>query len=79
MRAVRRKDTEASSFSTAAVLLSELREECEHVAALVRRLESSTVPVSEQERDEIFGELSAAIVHLHVHTAGLDELLCEGE
>jgi hypothetical protein len=30
-----------------------------------------------RERDEILGELSAAIFHLHTHTEGLDEYLCE--
>ena len=61
--------------STTEVLLGELREECEHVVALIRRLE--THPGSAKERDDIFGELSAAILHLHTHTAGLDEFLYE--
>ncbi len=61
--------------NTTEVLLGELREECEHVVALIRRLE--THPGSAKERDDIFGELSAAILHLHTHTAGLDEFLCE--
>ena len=77
MRAVKRKEIESPSFSTTEVLLSELREECERVSALIRRLEST--PVSERERDEILGELSAAVFHLHTHTAGLDEFLCEAK
>ena len=77
MRAVKRKEIESPSFSTTEVLLSELREECERVSALIRRLEST--PVSERERDEILGELSAAVFHLHTHTAGLDEFLCGAE
>ena len=77
MRAVKRKETGAPFSSTTEVLLSELREECERVSALIRRLESN--PVSERERDEILGELSAAVLHLHTHTAGLDEFLCETE
>jgi hypothetical protein len=32
-----------------------------------------------RKRDEILGELSAAVLHLHSHTAGLDEVLCEME
>lgn len=75
MRAAKRKDIEEPLPSTTEVLLSELREECDRVSALIRRLES--VPVSERERDEILGELSAAVFHLHIHTAGLDEFLCE--
>jgi len=77
MRAVKRKATAVRLPSTTEALLSELRDECELVSALIRRLESK--PVSERERDEILGELSAAVFHLHTHTAGLDEFLCEAE
>ena len=77
MRAAKRKDIEEPLSSTTEVLLSELREECDRVSTLIRRLESK--PVSEQVRDEILGELSAAVFHLHAHTAGLNELLCETE
>jgi len=63
--------------STATVLLSELREECEHVASLISRLE--TQPPSDSEQDNILGELSAAVLHLHAHTDGLDDFLCETE
>jgi hypothetical protein len=76
MRAVQRKAAGVLS-STAEVLLEELRVECEHVVQLIRRLEKG--PISERERDEILGELSAAVLHLHTHTAGLDEFLCETE
>jgi hypothetical protein len=77
MRAVKRKEIEEPLSSTTEVLLSELREECDRVSALIRRLE--TKPGSEKERDEILGELSAAVFHLHTHTAGLDEFLCEAQ
>lgn len=60
---------------SAEILLRELREECENVVELIRCLEAGPRP--ERERDEILGELSAAVLHLHAHTAGLDELLCE--
>ena len=76
MKAVKQKSASTLS-STAEVLLEELREECEHVVQLIRRLE--TRPASERERDDILGELSAAVLHLHTHTAGLDEFLCETE
>ena len=76
MKAIKRKATSELS-STTEVLLDELREGCEHVVQLIRRLE--TRPASAQERDEILGELSAAVLHLHTHTAGLDEFLCEVE
>jgi len=77
MRVAKRKEREAPLSSMTEVLLSELREECDRVSALIRRLESQLV--SERERDEILGELSAAVLHLHTHTAGLDEFLCEAE
>jgi len=77
MRAIKQKETAVPLSSTTEVLLSELREECERVSTLIHRLESK--PLSERERDEILGELSAAVFHLHTHTAGLDEFLCEAE
>lgn len=73
MKAAKRKDL-ARSRGTTDVLLRELREECENVVRLIRRLEAWP---SERERDEILGELSAAVVHLHSHTESLDEFLCE--
>ena len=76
MRATKRKDVTVPPL-TAKVLLDELREECEHVISFIRRLE--TQPTSERERDDLLGELSAAVLHLHTHTAGLDEFLCEME
>jgi len=74
MRAAKGK-TRASN--TAEVLLRELREECERVVGMIRRLEKGAI--SDRERDDLLGELSAAILHLHSHTAGLDEFLCEME
>ena len=59
------------------VLLRELREECEKVIELIERVDRG--PASSKERDEILGELSAAVLHLRSHTAGLDEFLCENE
>ncbi len=75
MKAAKRKTAQTSR--TAEILLKELREECERVVALIRRLEKGAA--SGRERDELIGELSAAILHLHSHTAGLDEFLCEME
>ena len=59
------------------VLLHELREECELAVRLIQRLEAG--PRSARERDDILGELSAAVLHLHEHTRDLDEFLCETE
>ncbi len=76
MRAAKRKEVGVSA-RTAQVLLRELREECENVVALVRRVEDPRLLPS--ERDDLLGEISAAVVHLHAHTDGLDELICEIE
>ena len=76
MKAVKRKVVGVPSHTTE-TLLSELREECENVVGLIRRLEAG--PRSTRERDELLGELSAAVLHLHTHTKGLDEYLCESE
>ncbi|MGH8010343.1 MAG: hypothetical protein ACREQ3_25390, partial [Candidatus Binatia bacterium] len=65
MRAAKHNTTSSLS-STATVLLDELREECENVLRLLERLD--TPSPSEQQRDEILGELSAAVLHLHTHT-----------
>ena len=77
MKAVRKQQMLPPLPTTTNVLLAELREECERVAGLIRRLEEH--PASARVRDEILGDLSAAVLHLHAHTAGLDEFLCEME
>jgi hypothetical protein len=73
MKAARRPQSETTPETTR-VLLRELREECERAITLIRRLEASGL--SAKERDELLGELSAAVLHLHTHTEGLDEFLC---
>lgn len=73
MRAAKRKQVD--SAQTTDTLLRELREECQNVIGLIRRLEAG--PSSARARDEILGELSAAVLHLHTHTKGLDEYLCD--
>jgi len=85
MRAVKRRPPAvrpsagppADSSRAATILLRELRAECENVVRLIRRLE--THPRAERARDEILGELSAAVLHLHAHTEGLDDFLCSLE
>ena len=74
MKAVIRKEPGTIS-TTARVLLRELRGECERAVAVIRRLEKANL--SDRDQDEVLGELSAAVLHLHTHTEGLDEFLCE--
>ena len=76
MKTAKPKPARALS-STTETLLRELREECQNVVELINRLKAR--PQGARERDEILGELSAAVLHLHVHTKGLDEYICEAE
>ena len=56
-------------------LLSELSEECQHVLKLLAQLEMSDL--SETQVEDILGELSAVVLHLHEHTRGLDTIIDE--
>jgi|Deesub1362A_J573_1020465.scaffolds.fasta_scaffold12551_3 exonuclease V gamma subunit len=58
-----------------ATLLEELGEECQTLLKLLAQLERPGL--QEEQIDSLLGELSAAILHLHEHTRGLDELLDE--
>ncbi len=55
------------------ILLSELQEACQQVPKLLARLE--TPGLTEKQVDDILGDLSALVVHLHAHTRGLDEVI----
>ena len=57
------------------VLLRELGEECQNVLKLLAQLE--VAGLSEAQQETILGELSAAVLHLHEHTRGLDALIDE--
>ena len=56
-------------------LLAELGEECQRVVKLLAQLESPSL--KETQVEALLGELSAAILHLHEHTRGLDAILDE--
>jgi hypothetical protein len=53
--------------------LTELGEECSRVVRLLRQLAKKRA-LGRDTADTV-GDLGAAIVHLHVHTDGLDDLL----
>jgi hypothetical protein len=57
--------------------LVELDEECACARRLLRRLAAARR--SGRSRGAILGELGASVLHLHVHTKGLDVLLDELE
>ena len=56
-------------------LLAELDEECQRVLKLLAQLE--IVGLKETQVEALLGELSAAILHMHEHTRGLDTILDE--
>jgi exonuclease V gamma subunit len=56
-------------------LLAELGEECQSVLKLLAQMEIPSL--KEKQVETLLGELSAAILHLHEHTRGLDAILDE--
>ena len=56
-------------------LLAELGEECQHILKLLAQLEIPSL--KETQVEVLLGELSAAVLHLHEHTRGLDVILDE--
>lgn len=72
------KTTQLKSIAThlsprTEILLEELGEECRTILKLLAQLERPGL--QEEQVEDVLGELSAAILHLHEHTRGLDELL----
>lgn len=53
--------------------LAELDEECARVRRLLQRLAAARR--AGRDRGAILGELGVSVLHLHVHTKGLDGLL----
>ncbi len=60
---------------TGEVLLLELGQACETVLKLLHQLEAPGLTADQKE--EILGELSAEITHLHEHTRGLDDKIVD--
>lgn len=75
MKAIKEKPKSSALSSGTARLLAELGEECQHVLKLLARL--NMPGLSNAQVEAVLGELSAAIVHLHEHTRGLDAILDE--
>jgi len=53
--------------------LAELGEECARVLLLLQRLAKARA--TDTDASEILGELSATVLHLNVHTKGLDKII----
>ncbi len=75
MKVLQRKSELSYLSVPTLVLLRELGEECQDVLKLLAQLE--VAGLSEAQQETILGELSAAILHLHEHTRGLDVLIDE--
>ena len=75
MSAVKQKPEVPYVSPTTQVLLSELGEECQRVLKLLVQLELAGL--KDRQVEDILGELSAAVLHLHEHTRGLDTIMDE--
>lgn len=73
MKTTDSKPIERYIDQTTKTLLDELREECEHVLKLLSQLELPAL--QDDQAEDLLGELSARILHLHEHTRGLDEMI----
>jgi len=75
MRALKQKPKVPTLSPRTLTLLTELGEECQRVLKLLAQLEMPGL--SEAQVEAILGELSAAVLHLHEHTRGLDVIIDE--
>jgi hypothetical protein len=75
MSTVKRRQKASYLSPATSTLLAELGAECQHVLKLLAQLEIPSL--KETQVEALLGELSAAILHLHEHTRGLDILLDE--
>lgn len=57
------------------ILLDELEEELQNTLKLLSQLKMEGL--TQSQRESILGELSAAVLHVHEHTRGLEELIME--
>ncbi len=58
------------------ILLAELGEACQQVLKLLAKLEMPGL--SEKQVDDLLGDLSAQILHIHEHTRDLDKTIIRG-
>ena len=72
MRAIART-AQAKALDPVERELAELGEECARVLLLLQRFAKARL--TDTDASEILGELSATVLHLNVHTKGLDKLI----
>jgi hypothetical protein len=75
MKPQREKSRRSRLSPRTRTLLSELGEECERVLKLLAKLDRPGN--TDAQVETVLGELSAAVLHLHEHTRGLDEIVVE--
>ena len=73
MKAVKPQSKPSGLNAKTETLLLELGEECQRILKLLAQLEMPTL--TEAQRETVLGELSAAVLHLHEHTRGLDSVI----
>jgi hypothetical protein len=54
-------------------LIGELEEECLHIISLIEALKVKGL--TETQRDDILGELSAALSHLKIHSSEVEQTI----
>lgn len=64
---------EKSIDKTLHLLIGELEEECLHVVSLIEALKIKNL--YEDQREDILGELSAALSHLRVHSNEVEQVI----
>jgi len=75
MKVLQQKSEISYLSAPAMILLRELGEECQYILKLLAQLE--VAGLSEAQKEDILGDLSAAVLHMHEHTRGLDALIDE--
>ncbi|HZX47847.1 MAG TPA: hypothetical protein VFF47_01360 [Nitrospirota bacterium] len=58
---------------TLKLLIDELEEECLHVVSLIEALKVKNL--TEDQREDILGELSAALSHLRIHSNDVEQVI----
>lgn len=65
--------TSSKISSTLMTLLNELRDECLSCIKLIHQLDLEHL--TDEQGDDVLGELAASVTHLHVHSAIIKEEL----
>ena len=75
MKVLQQKAKAPYSSPRTMTLLNELGIECQHILKLLAQLEMTGL--SRAQVEDVLGQLSAAVRHLHEHTRDLDAIIDE--